>query len=159
MEFVTGGVAVEFRAPRFALRPFPDPRGRMLVQLIREFAVVRRLGTVVGCRARQPKTVALEILCAEATVSIKRVLIGHLDEGSCKRLVKAAGRVASAPLAFCDARPAPLRTKSAIELAARGYLGVAIVDGFLGPHELTELERITAEWPVVVVAENTARVA
>jgi hypothetical protein len=39
-----------------------------------------------------------------------------------------------------------------VELAARGYLGVAIVDGYLGPHELAELEWVTAEWPVVVIA-------
>jgi hypothetical protein len=40
----------------------------------------------------------------------------------------------------------------------RGYLGIAVVDGSLSPSEVAALERVTAEWPVVVVAEHTVRV-
>ena len=131
-----------------------EPQDRMCVRLIREFAVVRLLGTVVFCRIRRPATLALEILCAEASVAMKHVVRGFLSEAECERLINAAGRVASAPLAFCDARHAALQAKAVADLAARGYLGVAIVDGSLGPHELAKLSRVTAEWPVVVVAEN-----
>ena len=109
-----------------------EPSDRVPVQLIREVAVVRSLGTVVYCRARRPATVALEILCSEASVAIKYMVRGFLTDGDCKRLVKAAGRVASAPLTFCDARHAPLQTQSVLELAARDYLRIAVVDGQIG---------------------------
>lgn len=135
-----------------------DLKGRSLVQRIREYAVVRTLGTVVYCRARRPATLALEILCAEASVAMKHVAKGFLTKGDFKRFVKAAGRVASAPLTFCDARSGPLQAKSIADLAVRGYLGIAAVDGSLSPSEVAALERVTAEWPVVVVAEHTVRV-
>jgi hypothetical protein len=136
-----------------------EPQGRSGVGLIREFVLVRRLPTVVYCRTRRPATVALELLCADAPMGLKQALKGHVSEADFKRLTKAAGRVAAAPLSFCDARHGPLQARSIADLAARGYLGVAVVDGSLAPREVAALERVTAEWPVMVVAPHAAAAA
>ncbi len=92
-------------------------------------------------------------------MGLKQALAGQLSEEDFTPLAKAAGRVASAPLSFCDARHGPLQTQSIADLAARGYLGVAVVDGSLAPREVAALERVTAEWPVMVVAPHAAAAA
>jgi hypothetical protein len=92
-------------------------------------------------------------------MALTQALAGHLSKEDFSPLAKAAGRMASAPLSFCDARCSPLQARSIADLAARGYLGIAVVDGSLSPEEVAALERVTDEWPVVVVAETPARVA
>lgn len=64
-----------------------------------------------------------------------------------------------AELGTADLAASDPRGRGLVQLIREGHLGVAIVDGSLGAHELAELERVTADWSIVVVAENTARVA
>lgn len=127
-----------------------------LVCLAVESAVRRQLPTIWCGRRCSPVTATLLIHCAQAGVAPRRAVYGRLLDEDFPRLTSAAGRMAAAPLVFCDVRNGASAVGAIEALAVRRTLRVAVCDWAPSRDEHRSFQAASRRWGLTVFFSREA---